>query len=74
MDLASRGAVGQTIVFRRLPGFAADPDDEFVLDLAAQRGATILTYNKRDFAGAAMRGVDVLTPAEFLESLKRATK
>jgi predicted nucleic acid-binding protein len=50
-----------------------DPDDELVLDLAAQRGATILTYNKRDFAGAAKRGVRVLTPAEFLASLRQAT-
>jgi putative PIN family toxin of toxin-antitoxin system len=48
-----------------------DPDDELVLDLAAQRGATILTYNKRDFAGSAKRGVGVLTPAEFLESLRQ---
>jgi putative PIN family toxin of toxin-antitoxin system len=51
-----------------------DPDDELVLDLAGQRGATILTYNKRDFAGAEKRGVDVLTPAEFLESLRQATR
>lgn len=50
----------------------ADPDDELVLDLAAQRGATILTYNKRDFAGAARRGIDVLTPAEFLGLLRQA--
>lgn len=50
----------------------ADRDDEFVLDLAAQRGATILTYNKRDFAGAAKRGIDALTPAEFLGLLRQA--
>jgi putative PIN family toxin of toxin-antitoxin system len=52
----------------------ADPDDELVLDLAAQRGATILTYNKRDFAGAAKRGVHILTPAEFLGLLRQATE
>jgi putative PIN family toxin of toxin-antitoxin system len=52
----------------------SDPDDELVLDLAAQRGATIVTYNKRDFAAAAKAGVDVLTPAEFLELLRQATK
>jgi putative PIN family toxin of toxin-antitoxin system len=49
-----------------------DADDELVLDLAAQTGSMILTYNKRDFAGAAQRGVVVLTPAEFLESLRQA--
>jgi predicted nucleic acid-binding protein len=48
----------------------SDPDDELVLELAAQRGATILTYNKRDFAGAAKRGIGVLTPAEFLSMLR----
>jgi putative PIN family toxin of toxin-antitoxin system len=50
----------------------SDPDDEFVLDLATQRGATILTYNKRDFDEAAKRGVDVLTPGEFLEAMREA--
>lgn len=49
----------------------SDPDDELVLDLAIQRGAAILTYNKRDFAEAGKRGVAVLTPAEFLESLRQ---
>jgi putative PIN family toxin of toxin-antitoxin system len=50
----------------------SDPDDEMVLDLAAQRNAEILTYNKRDFGEAARRGVAVSTPADFLESLRQA--
>jgi predicted nucleic acid-binding protein len=50
----------------------SDPDDEMVLDLATQRVATIVTYNKRDFAVAGVLGVDVLTPAEFLDRLRQA--
>jgi predicted nucleic acid-binding protein len=50
----------------------SDPDDELILDLATQCGATILTYNRRDFVEAARRSVDVLTPAEFLDSLRQA--
>jgi putative PIN family toxin of toxin-antitoxin system len=49
----------------------SDPDDELILDLATQCDATILTYNKRDFVEAARRSVDVLTPAEFLDSLRQ---
>jgi predicted nucleic acid-binding protein len=49
-----------------------DPDDEFVMDLALQRRAAIVTYNKRDFAEAVKRGVAVLTPREFLEPLRQA--
>jgi predicted nucleic acid-binding protein len=33
--------------------------------------AAILTYNRRDFVEAAKRHVDVLTPAEFLDSLRQ---
>ena len=55
----------------RLRPSLPDPDDELVLDLAAQSAATILTYNKRDFAGAAERGVAVSTPAEFLVTLRK---
>jgi len=49
-----------------------DPDDELVLDLALHRSAAIITYNKRDFAEAVKRGVAVLTPREFPESLRQA--
>jgi putative PIN family toxin of toxin-antitoxin system len=49
----------------------SDPEDELVLDLAVQCGGTILTYNKRDFVEARKRRVLVLTPAEFLVSLRQ---
>lgn len=49
-----------------------DPDDELVMDFATQRGATILTYNKRDFSAASKQGINVLTPAEYLARLGKA--
>jgi putative PIN family toxin of toxin-antitoxin system len=57
-------------VFPRRPSLS-DPDDELVLDLALQCGGIIVTYNKRDFAGAEKRRVLVWTPAEFLESMRQ---
>jgi putative PIN family toxin of toxin-antitoxin system len=47
-----------------------DPDDELVLDLAAQRHAMILTYNRRDFGEAKRLGIHVLSPLEFLGILR----
>ncbi len=49
----------------------ADPDDELVLELAVERDAPIVTYNKRDFAEAEKRGVVVLAPGEFPERLRQ---
>ena len=46
-----------------------DPADDHVLDLAVAAGASIVTYNRRDFAPAARFGVAVLTPQRFLEQL-----
>jgi predicted nucleic acid-binding protein len=50
----------------------SDPDDELVIDLATQRGAAILTYNKRDFAGASKQGVNVVTTAGYLAWLRKS--
>ena len=57
--------------FRWRPSLA-DPDDEMVLELAVASAAThLVTFNKRDFAGAAAFGMVVLTPGEFLVELRR---
>lgn len=50
----------------------SDLDDELVVDLSTQRDAAILTYNKRDFAGAFRQGTNVLTPPKSLAWLRRA--
>lgn len=48
-----------------------DPKDEFVLELAvAARCDAIVTFNVRDFAGAARFGVAIITPGELLSALE----
>ena len=49
-----------------------DADDEMVFEAAFNAEVrTIITFNRRDFAGAASRfDVGLATPAQFLESLK----
>lgn len=57
-------------VLRRRPTLP-DPDDERILEVAAECGATIITHNIKDFVGAERFGVQVQTPREFLESLRK---
>lgn len=60
----------QMIFFLWRPG-RGDPKDDMVLELAvAAEADVIVTHNTRDFAGASGFGVTVLTPLEFLESLR----
>ncbi len=48
-----------------------DPDDEMVLEAAANGNAeVIVTHNKRDFAPARKFGIEVETPQEFLRRLR----
>jgi predicted nucleic acid-binding protein len=56
----------------RLRPSLRDPDDERILELAVQCGATIVTHNKRHFEGARQFGVSVKGPAEVLEILRRS--
>ena len=47
-----------------------DPKDDFILELAVEsRCDFIVTFNVRDFAGAAGFGIEVVTPQEFLRKL-----
>jgi putative PIN family toxin of toxin-antitoxin system len=47
-----------------------DPKDDMVLELAVTAGCDfIVTYNKRDFEGAARFGLQIVTPKEFLEQI-----
>jgi putative PIN family toxin of toxin-antitoxin system len=50
-----------------------DTDDEMVLEAAINGQAeAIVTHNRRDFERAAHRfGIEVLTPAELLEKIRR---
>lgn len=54
----------------RLRPVLHEPDDERILELAAQCGAIIVTYNVHDFEGAGRVRVKVKTPAEVLTILR----
>lgn len=50
--------------------FVLDPDDAFLLELAIKSSADfIITFNKRDFPGAADFGIELKTPRELLRTL-----
>ncbi len=50
----------------RLRSSLRDPDDERILEVAVQSGATIVPHNKRDFDSARQFGVKIMSPAEVL--------
>jgi predicted nucleic acid-binding protein len=57
----------------RLRPSLRDPDDERILELAVECGATIVTHNRRDFEGTARFGIDVKTPSEILKVMEGRT-
>lgn len=51
--------------------FLADPDDDFVLELAFAAGCRyIVTHNIKDFRGSDQLGVAAVTPREFLKAIR----
>jgi len=54
----------------RLRPSLRDPDDERILEVAVQCGATVVTHNLKDFEGAAQFGITVKTPSEMLRILR----
>jgi putative PIN family toxin of toxin-antitoxin system len=47
-----------------------DPKDDMVLEAAVAGSCeAIVTFNKKDFAGAFQFGIKILTPKEFLEKI-----
>jgi predicted nucleic acid-binding protein len=52
-----------------------DPKDDMVLEAAVNAGCNaIVTHNLRDFAAATGLGVQVWTPAEFMNQLKESIR
>jgi predicted nucleic acid-binding protein len=47
-----------------------DPDDERILEIAVECRAVIVTFNRRDFAGADRFGIPIRTPGEFIRDLR----
>lgn len=51
--------------------FLRDPDDDMLLECAVSAGCEyIVTHNVKDFRRTAELGVQAVTPAQFLETLK----
>lgn len=48
-----------------------DPDDDRILEVAVRTGASIVTFNRKDFRGSEGFGIRTMTPAEFLEVVER---
>ena len=70
LSFVCHAAVEREVFFRWRP-LLSDPDDEMVLELAVACAAThLITFNKRDFAGAERFGISVLTPEAFLAELR----
>lgn len=70
LSVIESGSVKRTTSFLLRP-LLRDPDDEFILDLAACAGADyLITFNRRDFEGAGKYGIQVVTPGQFLKVLK----
>ncbi len=70
LDLICALSEHQSIYFLWRPT-EPDGDDAHVLELAvAAKCNYIVTYNKRDFSGAASFGIDVVTAAEFLKTME----
>jgi len=64
-DVAARA--NRHAIFYLIRPHLADPDDEFVLELAlASASDYIVTHNRNDFREADRFRIQVVTPAEFL--------
>jgi putative PIN family toxin of toxin-antitoxin system len=69
LDFICLVARRQEVFFLWRP-FLRDPKDEMVLELAVAAGCdAIVSYNKRDLAGADRFGVTVCDPKEFLTQI-----
>lgn len=70
LDYLAANAQEHAISFRWRP-LLADPDDDFLMELAVSAGARyIVTHNVKDFAGVERFGIEVVTPAQMLVKLR----
>ncbi|MBX2992813.1 MAG: putative toxin-antitoxin system toxin component, PIN family [Bacteroidetes bacterium] len=61
-------------IFYLWRSFLRDKKDELVLEVAVESESRyIVTYNKRDFVGVENFGIQVVTPAEFLQIIGEGT-
>ena len=70
LDYLCTVGIWQEIFFLWRPTLP-DADDDMVLELAVAAGCDlIVTYNIRDFGPAKRFGIDIQTPAQFLEAIR----
>jgi putative PIN family toxin of toxin-antitoxin system len=62
--LLSRSKLVQ-IYFRWRP-VLRDPDDDRILEVAVRMQSAVITFNTKDFAGAAQFGIRIISPKEML--------
>jgi putative PIN family toxin of toxin-antitoxin system len=65
--LCSRSRLVQ-IYFRWRP-ILRDADDDRILEVAVRARSAIVTFNRRDFAGAERFGVEVMSPKDLLAAI-----
>jgi putative PIN family toxin of toxin-antitoxin system len=69
LDMFCRLGSQHAVRFRLRPA-VRDPDDEFLVELAAASQADFLvTYNIHDFRGSEAYGIRPVTPGEFLRTI-----
>jgi putative PIN family toxin of toxin-antitoxin system len=69
LDTLCRLGSRHAIRFRLRPALR-DPDDEFLLELAAASQADfVVTHNIQDFRGSEVYGIRPVTPGEFLRTI-----
>ena len=70
--LAEIQADGEAVASGPLPKRLPDPDDEAFLEVAlAGKADCLVTGNLRDYPAAARVGMRVVSPAEFLEIVRK---
>jgi putative PIN family toxin of toxin-antitoxin system len=70
LDYLCSVCIRDEVIFRWRPKLA-DPDDDFLLELAVAGSVdSIVTHNIRDFAAASMFGIKVVSPGGFLHQLE----
>ena len=68
LDFLCAHTLHPTITYLWRP-FLDDPNDDMLLELAANANATIVTYNLRDFRGSETLSVEVIDPAALFRRL-----
>ena len=64
------GLAAEPVTARPLPVVLSDADDQPFLEVAATARAVLVTGNRRHFPADACQGIQVLSPADFLDLLR----